>query len=88
MLVLTRRIRESIKIGEAEVKVLGIKGRYVRLGVSAPLAVPVHREEIYDKIHSPMSSDNELRAVNPHLGNKNPNKPYPLLSVASPRRMD
>ena len=74
MLVLTRRIRESIKIGEAEVRVLGIKGRYVRLGVSAPLAVAVHREEIYDRIH--------------HTGNKNLNKPYPLLSVASPRRMD
>lgn len=51
MLILTRRIGESLKIGE-EIKItlLGIKGNQVRIGIDAPRDVEVHREEIYDKI--------------------------------------
>lgn len=51
MLILTRRIGESVMIGdEVKISVLGIKGNQIRLGVSAPLEVAVHREEIYQRI--------------------------------------
>ena len=51
MLILTRRLGESITIGDnIKVSVLGIHGRQVRLGIEAPPEVIVHREEIYVKI--------------------------------------
>lgn len=51
MLVLTRREGEKLMIGDdISIVVLGINGKQVRFGVSAPLSVPVHREEIYERI--------------------------------------
>lgn len=51
MLILTRKLGESITIGDdIKVSVLGIHGRQVRLGIDAPSDVVVHREEIYVKI--------------------------------------
>jgi carbon storage regulator len=51
MLILTRRIGESVKIGDdVTLTILGVKGNQVRLGVQAPREVPVHREEIYKRI--------------------------------------
>ena len=51
MLILTRRVGESIMIGEeVVVTVLGVKGNQVRIGVNAPKEVSVHREEIYERI--------------------------------------
>jgi len=53
MLILTRRLGESVKIGdEVTVTVLGVKGLQVRLGFAAPKDVAVHREEIYERMHA------------------------------------
>lgn len=51
MLILTRRVGETVVIGdEVQVTVLGVKGNQVRLGVNAPRDVSVHRQEIYERI--------------------------------------
>ncbi|HEX7029120.1 MAG TPA: carbon storage regulator CsrA [Gammaproteobacteria bacterium] len=51
MLILTRRVGETVMIGDnVTVTVLGVKGNQVRLGVNAPKDVAVHREEIYERI--------------------------------------
>ena len=51
MLILTRKLGESITIGdEIKVTVLGVFGRQVRIGIEAPAKVVVHREEVYVKI--------------------------------------
>ncbi len=51
MLILTRRVGESLMVGEEiTVTVLGVKGNQVRIGVNAPRDVSVHREEIFNRI--------------------------------------
>jgi len=53
MLVITRRPEESIKIGEEaeiDIKILKVEGNQVRIGITAEESIPVHREEIYNKI--------------------------------------
>ena len=51
MLILTRRVGETVMIGdEVTITVLGVKGNQVRVGINAPKHVAVHREEIYERI--------------------------------------
>jgi carbon storage regulator len=53
MLILTRRVRETLMIGDdVAVTILGVSGTRVRVGIDAPRAKPVHRWEIYQRIRS------------------------------------
>ena len=65
MLVLSRKIGEQVVIGEAiEVVVLAIHGSHVKLGLTAPPAVPFHRGEVRDRFHDANRARNESL----HLG--------------------
>ncbi len=62
MLVLTRKVHQSIVIGDGvEVVVLEVRGEQVRLGIKAPKDVAVHRKEIYEQIQEENRSSTEVR---------------------------
>jgi carbon storage regulator len=65
MLVLTRKIGEKVMIGDdVSVTILGLFGNHVRLGINAPKAVDIHREEIYVKIQNEnQDSDTQQIAI-------------------------
>jgi len=69
MLVLTRKLNESIVIGDTiAVKVLSIEGDQVRLGITAPKEVSIHREEVYEQIkranvEAAQSSSSDISSV-------------------------
>ena len=58
MLILTRKVGESILIGDdVTITVLGVKGNQIRIGIAAPKDMAVHREEIYEKIRLEKEKD-------------------------------
>ena len=60
MLMLTRRVGESLMIGDdVTITVLGVKGNQVRIGVNAPKEVAVHREEILNRIEEAAAAESE-----------------------------
>ncbi len=62
MLILSRRFGESIRIGDdVEIKILNIKGNQVRIGIAAPNEVPVHRQEVYDRINGVEEKGNPIK---------------------------
>lgn len=62
MLVLTRKVHQSIIIGdEIEVVVLEVRGEQVRIGIRAPKNVSVHRKEIYEQIQEETKASSEVR---------------------------
>ena len=66
MLILTRRVGETIMIGDdVTITVLGVKGNQVRVGINAPKSVAVHREEIYERIKRE-SAGNPSRSIVEH----------------------
>ncbi|MCS0673403.1 carbon storage regulator CsrA [Cytobacillus firmus] len=63
MLVLTRRLKESIMIGDdIEISIVSIEGDQVKLGISAPKNVDIHRKEIYLSIQQENSSATQTEA--------------------------
>ncbi|MBX9974391.1 carbon storage regulator CsrA [Cytobacillus firmus] len=63
MLVLTRRLKESIMVGDnIEISILSIEGDQVKLGISAPKNVDIHRKEIYLSIQQENSSATQTEA--------------------------
>ena len=64
MLILTRRVGETVVIGDdVDVTVLGVKGNQVRIGVKAPKEVTVHREEIYQRICGEQNGNRDIGIV-------------------------
>ena len=61
MLILTRRIGESVYVGDkVRMTVLGVRGTQVRIGINAPKDIPVHREEIYYRIKHEQGGNSEF----------------------------
>jgi len=61
MLILTRRVGESLIIGDdIIINILGVNGNQIRIGVKAPKEISVHREEIYNRIQSEKADDKTI----------------------------
>jgi|TARA_B110000908_G_C10136989_1_gene394920 carbon storage regulator len=61
MLILTRRVGESLIIGDdIVINIIGVKGNQIRIGVNAPKEISVHREEIYNRIQAEKADDKSI----------------------------
>ncbi len=61
MLVLTRRLGEVLRIGDGiTIKVVEIKGKQVKVGISAPTDLPIYREEVYEKVQAENRLSSEI----------------------------
>jgi carbon storage regulator len=68
MLVLTRKLGETIRIGDnITIKIVDLDGRHVKLGIEAPRSVSVNREEIYERIQR----ENQAAALSKNKGLEN-----------------
>ena len=64
MLVLSRRLGETLRIGEEiQVTVLGVNGHHVKIGIAAPKDIEVHREEVYQRIKRALGEDQDKTDV-------------------------
>jgi carbon storage regulator len=87
MLILTRRVGETVMIGnDVTVTILGVKGNQVRVGVNAPRDVAVHREEIFERIKREEQAGGDTTSARPGVARANGNghaadgmdrEPYP-----------
>jgi carbon storage regulator len=58
MLVISRNINETIHLGDdVKIVVLSVRGNRVRIGIDAPKEIPIHRKEVFDKIHGLNSNE-------------------------------
>lgn len=65
MLILTRKVGESINIGDdITITILGVSGQQVRIGINAPKNVAVHREEIYQRIQAGLTARTSHKLLN------------------------
>ena len=76
MLILTRKLGESIAIGDSiKVTLLEVQGKQVKIGVLAPQDIPIHRQEVFEKIQlenlrASVASENDLSALTSILENR------------------
>lgn len=82
MLILSRKLGESIVIGEdINITVLGVTGNQIRIGIDAPKSVAVHREEVYQRISQESGSERQERSQSRnHLRLTSKAKPHNLVA--------
>lgn len=82
MLIFTRRVGQAVIIGtDVTVQILGVKGSQVRVGITAPKDIPVHRGEVFERLNREGQSDRLSRAQ------RSQETPAPLASTRSPARV-